>query len=77
VESGTGTRPDVARWIAGRIERLSQLTPEDGQVFDLSPVEARRLLAYAGFSLFRAAQALGERPESFAAWETQPAEVAA
>ena len=58
MEAGTGTPAEVARWVADRTERLSLLTPNDGQAFDLSPAEAQRLIAYAGFSLFRATRAL-------------------
>jgi hypothetical protein len=78
MEAGTGAPVDVARWIADRAERLSQLSPDDGQAFDLSPAEAQRLIAYAGFSLYRATRALeGEtqlavRP----ARRARPAEVA-
>jgi hypothetical protein len=55
---------------------LSRLTPNDGLAFDLSLAEAQRLLAYAGFSLFRAARALEQQPAGQAAWNLRPVEVA-
>jgi hypothetical protein len=50
---------DLAEWVADRMERVIWLTPADGELFSLEPAVARRLLAYAGFSLYRDAQALG------------------
>jgi hypothetical protein len=58
MEAGAPAPAELARWVAERRERLSLLTADDGQAFDLSPTEARRLIAYAGFSLFQAGRAL-------------------
>jgi hypothetical protein len=50
---------ELAVWVADRMERVIWLTPADGEAFSLEPAVARRLLAYAGFSLYRDAQSLG------------------
>jgi hypothetical protein len=76
MDTATGTPADIAGRVADRIERLSRLTPNDGLAFDLSLAEAQRLLAYAGFSLFRAARALEQRPAGQAARNLRPVEVA-
>jgi hypothetical protein len=78
MEARTGAPADVARWVADRAERLSQLTPDDGQAFDLSPAEAQRLIAYAGFSLFRARRAIEDEKRLAVrpARRARPAEVA-
>lgn len=49
-------------WVWRRLEHVAQLAPAEGQSFGLSFGEARRLLAYAGFSLYRDATALGLHP---------------
>lgn len=76
MEAADGTPAEFAGWIADRIERLSRLTANDGADLDLSPAEAQRLLAYAGFSLFRASRALEAGPPGRARRDTRPAEVA-
>jgi hypothetical protein len=78
MDAATGTPVDLARWVTDRSERLSRLTPDDGPAFDLSPAEAQRLIAYAGFSLFRATRALRrkEQPPRRPARRARPTEVA-
>ncbi|HEY3082427.1 MAG TPA: hypothetical protein VGM69_21280 [Chloroflexota bacterium] len=77
MDLAAGTPVDFAGWVADRIERLSRLSPNDGPAFDLSPAEAQRLLAYAGFSLFRATRALEleQQPSGRTARRTRPTEV--
>lgn len=52
----------LERWVWQRLEHLATLAPTDGQRFGLSFGEAQRLLAYAGFSLYCDARALGLHP---------------
>jgi hypothetical protein len=78
MDAATRTPVDLARWITDRSERLSRLTPDDGLAFDLRPAEAQRLIAYAGFSLFRATRALEVKKQASrrAVRNTRPAKVA-